>query len=59
MSIGLSVTSYKLYNGRRSLYIALHFFRRRVWLMRWDTARTTNPLFVERGGVMAWSAGIN
>ena len=59
MSIGLTVTAYKLYNGRRSFYIAFHLGRRRVWLMRWDAERTTNPLFVERGGVMAWSAGIH
>ena len=55
MTFGVTCSSLKLYNGRRSFYFALHFGRRRLWCQRWDTARAPRNRF--RSGDMGWTWG--
>jgi hypothetical protein len=48
-------------NGRRTFYMSLSFFGRRLWLMRWDCDRTSNykTRFKSSDGVMGWTWGIH
>lgn len=55
MTIGVTVSTMRLYNGRRSLYVAISLPWRVLWLQRWDTVREPRNRF--RSGDMGWVWG--
>ena len=52
---GFEFNSMTLYNGSRSIWLALHLGRRRYWLSRLATAHA--PLNRFRSGPMGWTWG--
>jgi hypothetical protein len=57
--LSVRVNVMRLYNGRRSFYLAITIGRRRYWVSRWDTdrVRPTDGAWQRRGEVMTWYGG--
>lgn len=56
MEFGIRLSVLHLYNGRRSLYVAVTIGRRVFWLQRWDAERQPRGVY-EPSGAMTWAAG--
>jgi hypothetical protein len=64
---GVSVSTGKLYNGRRSLYVTFRLFTWTLWVQRWDRERQPIGLLdsaamrlgipVQSYSAMSWQAG--
>jgi hypothetical protein len=53
--VAIEAHTMKLYNGRRSWYLALTLLGRVAWLQRWDTARAPRNRFCWAD--MGWTWG--
>lgn len=56
----ITLTTMRLYNGRRSVYASITLGRRSWFVSRWDTARVARKaghVDLWRGPLMTWYAG--
>lgn len=58
LTFEINIHSYKLYNGYRSFYATVRLLGKRLWVMRWDTARAPANRLKTKDGLMGWSWGI-
>ena len=56
LEFGVKISVLHLYNGRRSLYIALTLGHTTFWIQRWDAPRQPRGWF-EPNGQMTWAVG--
>ena len=54
----VSLNIMRLYNGKRSFYLALVLGSRRYWVQRWDLVRDSKARIIERDRLMSWSWGV-